>query len=87
MMDRSQYVMQALQAMQAPQQQAPQGPDLAGMAAQAQQRQAWEKANPGQSYMKQGLASAMAGVKGAPAAMMAAPQNLKGLFSLGQGMR
>lgn len=76
-MDRSQYLVQALQQLQgAPTAQAPQGMSLQQMQDVAQKRQAWEAANPGQSYMGHGLQQMGQNIMGAPGAMMQGARNL-----------
>lgn len=79
--DRSPYLVQALQSMQqgAPQAQAPQGPSLQQMQDIAQKRQAWEAANPGQSYMAHGFKQMGQNIMGAPGAMMQGAQNIAGI--------
>ena len=81
-MERSPYLQQAMQVMQAaPQQQ--QGPDLGAMMQQAKARQAWEVANPGQSYMRHNLGQMAQNIRGVPGQLAQVPGNLQGLFSLG----
>ena len=89
MADRSQYLAQALQAMQAPTPDAqPTGPSLQQMQQVAQQRQAWEAANPGQSYMAHGFQQMGANIAQAPQNLMAAPgQAMGGLQRLAQSFR
>lgn len=87
-MDRSQYLAAALQAMGQPQQQAPQGGmSLQQMQDVTQKREAFEKANPGQSYAMHGLKQLGQNVLGAPGALAAAPGNaLSGLQNLAKGL-
>lgn len=83
-MDQSQYLVQALgQMSQQPALPVQQGPDLAALAAGAKQRREWERANPGQSYMQNGLKQGLANLQGAPERLGQVPGNLAGLFSLG----
>lgn len=80
--DRNPYLVQALQQMQqgAPQAQQPQGMSLQQMQDIAQKRQAWEAANPGQSYMGHGLQQMGQNIMGAPGAIAAAPGNAASSF-------
>ena len=82
-MERSPYLAQALQVMQAAPQQTPQGPDLGAMMQQAKVRQAWEAANPGQSYAGHNLGQMAQNIQGVPGQLAQVPGNLQGLFSLG----
>lgn len=81
--DRSPYLVQALQQMQqgAPQPQTSQGPSLQQMQDVVQKRQAWEAANPGQSYMQHGLQEMGQNIMGAPGAIAAAPGNAASGFA------
>lgn len=87
----SQYLVQALQQMQAgaqPQAQAPTGPSLQQMQAIHKDRQAFELANPGQSYMAHGVSQMGQNIMGAPQALMQAPQNaMSGFAKLAQGFK
>ncbi len=83
MADQSQYLVQALQQMQAGGQPQAQAPTMTPQQMQQvmQQRQAFEAANPGQSYMAHGLQQMGQNV-------MQAPQNaMSGLARLAQGYR
>lgn len=77
-MAQSQYLAQALQSMGAPAG-SPQGTpqmSLQQMQQIAQQKQAWEAANPGQSYMGHGLQQMGQNLMNAPGNVMGAIQNL-----------
>lgn len=78
-MDRSAILAQALQSMgQQPAIQAPPPPDLAAIQRAGQAKQAWEAANPGQSYMGHNLQQMGQNVMDAPGKLMAAPGNAMG---------
>lgn len=80
MTDQSQYLAQALAAMQAqPQVSTGQPPNLVAMQHQAQQKQAWEAANPGQSYMGHNLSQMGQTAMGGPLG------DLAKLLGYGQG--
>jgi len=68
MTDQSRYLAMALQQIGAQPAQgvAPQGPNVAGLQRMAQDRQAWEAANPGQSYMAHGIAQMGQNLANAP---------------------
>lgn len=80
-MDRSAYLAQAIQAMQqgTPAPTAPQGLSPQQMAQAVQQRQAWEAANPGQSYMAHGLQQLGQNFQNAPSAILQGARNLGSL--------
>lgn len=65
---QSQYLAQAIQQMQGQAPAAPTSPamSLGDMQKMAQQKQAWEAANPGQSYMAHGLSQMGQNLMGAP---------------------
>lgn len=67
-MSESQYLAQAIQGMQAPPAAAPAQPgmSLAQMQQMAQHKQAWEAANPGQSYAAHGIDQMGQNLMGAP---------------------
>lgn len=71
-MDQSPYLVQALQQMQQSQPAAPQGPSLSPqqMAQVVKQKQAWEAANPGQSYIAHGFQQMGQNIMGAPQNVM-----------------
>lgn len=80
MADQSPYLVQALQQMgQQPQGLTYQGPNLQQMQAIAQKKQAWEAANPGQSYMGHGLEQMGQNLMNAPGNLVQGAQNLAGL--------
>lgn len=78
MADTSQYLAQALQQMQGQPATGsqPQGPSLQQMQQMAQQKQAWEAANPGQSYAAHGLQQMGQNLAGAPGRVMDGVQGL-----------
>ena len=76
-MERSQYLAQALASMGA--EQAPAGvpgPDLMAMQKQAEAAKAWKAANPGQSYMANGVQQMGQNLQAAPGNAM------NGLFGM-----
>jgi len=75
-MERSQYLAQALQSMGSDPLQQGQSPDLSEMKKIAEARKAFEAANPGQSYVANGMQQMGQNIMGAPAAMSAAPGNV-----------
>lgn len=80
MADQSQYLAQALQSMgQQPQAPTYQGPNLQQMQAIAQKKQAWEAANPGQSYMGHGLEQMGQNLMNAPGNLVQGAQNFAAL--------
>lgn len=76
--NQSQYLAQAIQSMQAQPSAAPAQPgmSLQQMQQMGQQKQAWEAANPGQSYMAHGIDQMGQNIMGAPGRVAGAIGNL-----------